>query len=385
MLFSWFGSLIQSVGAAWQMTTLTGSHVLVALVQASNTLPIMLFALFAGAIADSYDRRRVMIVAQGGMFLASTALAVMSWRGMITPALLLTMTLTMGIGTALNGPAWQASLRLQVPENVLPQAVSLNSISFNLARSVGPAIGGLLISLAGPALNYGVNALSYVGILAVLWRWKPGDVQVRREPMLEAIKRGFSFCRNTPAIRHTLARSTMFGATAVSLQALLPLVARELLGGDQLTFGLLLGAFGIGSILAALLVTRCRLWFGNDNTVSLGTASFALGTLVTSQSTALVTALPALFFAGIGWVLVLTSCNIVVQLRAPNEITGRCISIYHMCTFGGAAIGSWGWGALSDAAGVDVALQTAAVALILTILLRWPLPVPDVSGRRETT
>ncbi len=380
MLFSWFGSLIQSVGAAWQMTTLTSSHQLIALVSASNTLPITLFALFAGAIADSYDRRLVMLVAQVGMLIASLALCFLSWKGWITPALLLAMTLATGIGTALNGPAWQASLRQQVPADVLPQAVSLNSISFNLARTVGPAIGGLLISLAGPALNYGVNALSYIGIIVVLWSWKPSEVSLRKEPLFPAIARGFVFCREDKDIRQTVFRSTLFGLTATCMQALMPLIAKELLHGDQLTFGLLLGSFGIGSILMALIITPMRQGIGNDWTVTATTLAYAGGIFLAANSTSLGVALPGLFLCGMGWVGTLTSLNIVVQMRAPDEIAGRCISIYHMCTFGGAALGAWVWGALSDATSVKSALIVGASLLAATTLLRWAMPVPDVES-----
>jgi MFS family permease len=381
MLFSWFGTLIQSVGAAWQMVSLTKSHQLIALIQASNTLPITLFALFAGAIADSYDRRRVMLFAQVGMLTASVLLALFSWRGVITPTLLLSMTLATGIGTALNGPAWQASLRLQVPAKVLPQAVSLNGISFNLARSVGPAIGGLLISISGPALNYAVNALSYVGIIIVLWRWKPGEIAPKREPLLPAIARGFAFCRSDKAIYGTVFRSMMFGLTATCLQALTPLIAKELLHGDQLSYGLLLGSFGIGSIVMAVGITQMRAHIGNDWTVTFSTLIYASGTALAGCSTSLTTALPALFLCGAGWVGALTSLNIVVQMRAPDEIAGRCISIYHMFTFGGAALGAWLWGALSGATSVKAALIAGAVAQALTVLLTLIARVPEVGSR----
>ncbi len=382
MLFSQFGSLIQSVGAAWQMTLLTRSHSLVALVQASNTLPIMLFALFAGAIADSYDRRTVMLVAQVGMFVVSVLLSVLSWEGMITPYLLLALTLTIGIGTALNAPAWQASLRLMLPVETIPQAISLNSISFNLARSVGPAIGGLLISLSGPALNFAVNTLSYLGIIAVLLRWKPATIKMRREPLLPAIMRGFTFCRRDSDIRTTLFRSTLFGFTATGLQALLPLVARDLLGGDQLTFGLLLGAFGIGSIFAALILHRLRARIGNDMVTTLATIGYAGGTAMAALSVSLATALPALFLCGMGWVLMLTGCNAVVQMRAPDEIVGRCISLYHMTTFGGAAVGAWVWGALADRTDIATSLLVMSGLLAASMLLRWWMPVPEVGPGR---
>jgi MFS family permease len=380
MMFSNFGSLIQSVGAAWLMTTITPSHQLVALVSASVTIPIMLLALFAGAIADSFDRRKIMLVAQTGMFAVSSLLSFFTWQGDITPAMLLALTFLVGVGTTLNGPAWQASLRMQVPAQDLPAAISLNSISFNLARSVGPALGGLLISIAGPALNFAVNALSYLGIIAVLWRWQPSEVKLRREPLFEAIGRGLRFCRGSDAVRNTLIRSSLFGACAAGLSSLMPLVARELIGGDQISYGILLGSFGIGSIFAALLVGRVRGRFGNDNAVVVGSYAYCIATIGLAWSTSLVPAVPLAFIGGMGWVLALTSLNIVIQLSAPVDIVGRCISIYHMCTFGAMALGAWGWGALSDATSLRLSLCLAGGVMAATPLLRWLVPVPDVEA-----
>jgi MFS family permease len=172
-LTSNMGSMIQSVGAAWLMTELTTSHRLIALVQASASLPIMLLGVFAGAIADNYDRRLVMLAAQTGMLVASSALAAMTWAKLMTPPLLLGFTLCVGIGTALNAPSWQASVRQQVGLSDLPQAIALNTISFNLARSVGPGLGGLLISLWNVSLAFAVNAVSYLALIVVLLRWRP--------------------------------------------------------------------------------------------------------------------------------------------------------------------------------------------------------------------
>ena len=181
-LTSNFGSMIQSVAAAWLMTDLTRSHQLVALVQASTTIPILLLAVFAGAIADNHDRRKVMLAAQAGMLIASALLAALTFAGMASPFSLLFFTFAVGAGTALNGPAWQASVRLQVGPGDLAQAISLNTIAFNLARSVGPALGGLLISLTSPALAFAINALSYLALIAVLLRWKPEVAPPQRHP-----------------------------------------------------------------------------------------------------------------------------------------------------------------------------------------------------------
>ncbi len=378
MLFSWFGSLIQSVGAAWLMVMLTKSHLMVALVQASSTIPIMLVALFVGAIADSYDRRKIMLFAQTGMFLVSAFLAALTYFGEITPLILISMTLLVGIGTTLNGPAWQASLRMQVPPEDLPGAISLNSISVNLARSVGPAIGGVLISIAGPSLNFAINAISYVGIIFVLWRWQPSEVKMRKEPLLAAIGRGIAFCRSSADIRVTLLRSTVFGWFAAALQSLMPIVAKERLSGDQFTYALLLGSFGIGSIFGALLIGKGLRTLGNDRVVGIASLCFASGCFATAFAPGIWATLPFTFLAGMGWVLALTVFNIAVQVRAPDEIAGRCISIFHVCTFGGMAMGAWFWGGLSDKIGLAQTLGIAGSFLLIYPLMSLFAPMPAV-------
>jgi MFS family permease len=255
-LASNLGSMVQSVGAAWLMTDLTTSHSLIALVQASATVPIMLFGVFAGAIADNYDRRRVMLASQLLMLVTSAALAATTWAGLITPMMLLAFTITVGTGTALNSPAWQASVRQQVGMADLPQAIALNTISFNLARSVGPALGGLLISLWNVSLAFAVNAASFIAMIVVLWRWRPEVRALDRQPMLPAIAVGVRFCASSSPIRRVLVRGLALGFGVAGYQALVPAVVRDRLHGDEIDFGLMLGLFGIGSILAALAVGR---------------------------------------------------------------------------------------------------------------------------------
>jgi MFS family permease len=210
-LFSAIGSSVQSVGAAWLMTDLTTSHRLIALVQASVTLPIMLFGVFAGAIADNFDRRRVMLAAQIGMLIASGLLAILTYEKIVGPHLLLAFTLAVGIGTALNTPAWQASVRSQVGPEDLPQAISLNNLSFNMARSVGPALGGLLISVAGMAAAFAVNSASYIAMIWVLWRWRPLAPKPVRQSMMPSIYTGLTFCFSSGPVRKLLLRGFCMG------------------------------------------------------------------------------------------------------------------------------------------------------------------------------
>lgn len=376
-LASNLGSMIQSVAAAWLMTDLTTSHRMIALVQASATIPIMLFGVFAGAIADNYDRRRVMLAAQIGMLVTSALLALMSWAGLITPYLLLAFTLTVGIGTALNSPAWQASVRQQVGLTDLPQAISLNTISFNLARSVGPALGGLLISLWNVSLAFAINAASFIAMIVVLWRWRPTFPPIERKPMLPAIALGLKFCWASSPLRRVLIRGCAFGFGVAGYQALVPAAVRDRLHGSELHFGLMLGLFGIGSIIAALFIGKARRRFGVEALLVAATLSFVLAQSVLAEASSVYQALPAAFLAGGGWVLSLTSLNVAMQMRSPEAIIGRCLSIYQAATFGGMALGSWAWGTLADVRDLPFALHAASVFLVVTlILLRIVAPMP---------
>ncbi len=375
-LVSNVGSMIQSVGAAWLMTELTTSHVLIALVQASATIPILLLGVFAGAIADNYDRRRVMLAAQCGMLVVSSLLAVLSFTGNIGPWSLLAMTLMVGMGTALNGPAWQASVRLQVATADLPQAISLNAISFNLARSVGPALGGILISLWSPTLAFALNAVSYVGMIVVLSRWRPESLPPMREPMLAAIGRGLRFCAGSTPIRKVLARGLSMGIGAAGLQALVPSIARDMLGGSEFDYGLMLGGFGIGSIVTAIWVAKIRRRFGSEAVVTTAAVIFIVALMLMASANSIALAISASFLGGMGWAGAMTSLNVAMQLRSPEDILGRCLSIYQAVTFGGMALGAWAWGTVADLTSLPTALHGAALWLVLTLSLHFFAPMP---------
>ncbi|MEN9718690.1 MAG: hypothetical protein RIQ99_1568 [Pseudomonadota bacterium] len=377
-LTSNIGSMIQSVGAAWLMTDLTRSHQLVALVQASVTTPVMVLGIFTGAIADNYDRRKVMLAAQAGMLIASALLAAMTWAGAIGPVSLLAFTLAVGAGTALNGPAWQASVRLQVGPGDLPQAISINTIAFNLARSVGPALGGLLISLTSPALAFALNAVSFIALIVVLLRWHPEIPARTRHPIFTSIRAGLQFCAGSSPVRRVLLRGLVFGFGAAGVQALLPLVVREQLHGSEVDYGLVLGGFGLGSIVVALWVAPLRRRWGSEAVVSAATVIFAAAMLPIAQTGSLALVLLCVFIGGGGWVATLTSLNVAMQLRSPEAILGRCLSIYQAVTFGGMALGAYAAGLASDLWGLPAAIIGAAALLLGSLpVLRWLAPMPQ--------
>lgn len=376
-LFSNLGATLQSVGAAWLMTELTPSHQLVALVQASATVPIMLFGVFAGAIADNYDRRMVMLCAQVGMLLVSAALAALTYAGWISPFLLLAFTLTVGIGTALNSPAWQASVRQQVDPRELPQAIALNSISFNIARSVGPALGGVLISVWDVSFAFLINALSYIGLIAVLLWWKPPPRQIDRRPILPAVAVGIRYCAASVPLRRILLRGFALGFSLAAYQALLPTVVSDHIGGDEFDFGLMLGLFGVGSIVTAPFLRTILRKIGLEGILATGSAMLVFSLSLIAEVHEVMYALPAAFITGMAWVLILTTINTAVQMRSPDEILGRCLSVYQAVTFGGMALGSWVWGAVADWQDLPFALHAGSVFLVVSfIALRIVAPLP---------
>ncbi len=373
-----FGGLIQAVGAAWMMTVISGSADMVALVQASTTLPIMIFALVAGAIADSFGRREVMLAAQAFMFCVSASLALFAWFDLLTPWLLLSFTFLIGCGTALNNPSWQASVGDIVKRDEVPAAVALNSIGFNLTRSVGPALGGLIVAAAGAAAAFAINAMSYFGLIFVLLRWRPPPTAstLPREPIGRAMGSGLRYVAMSPNIARVLVRGFLFGGSTVALLALLPLVARNLVGGGPFTYGVLLGAFGVGAVGGALLSTQLRARLSSETIVRIAFASFALSAAVAALSPHAWLTTAGMLAGGAAWVLALSLFNTTVQLSTPRWVVGRAVSLYQTATFGGMALGSWLWGVLAEARGLDTALLGAAGAMLASGAVGLLVPMP---------
>lgn len=378
-LVSNFGGLIQGVGAAWMMTTIATSPYQVALVQASTTLPIMLFALVAGAIADSFDRRKVMLVAQTFMLVVSVFLTLFTYSGLITPWTLLAFTFLIDSGTALNSPSWQASVGDIVPRNKVPAAVALNSMGFNLTRSVGPAIGGIIVAAAGAAAAFAANAVSYIGLIVVLARWKP-DVPVStlpRESLGAAMGAGLRYVAMSPNIGKVLVRGAAFGFSAGAVLALLPLVARDVVNGDALTYGIMLGAFGIGAVGGALISVRLRQLLSSETMVRCAFAGFAVCAFNAAVSHHAWQTSLGLLVGGACWVIALSHFNVTVQMATPRWVVGRVLSVYQTATFGGIALGSWIWGVVADAHGAETALIAASMAMLAGGAIGLLLPLPQ--------
>ena len=320
---------------------------------------------------------------------------------MMSPWLLLLFTFLIGCGAAFNAPAWQASVGDMVPRAQLAHAVALNSMGFNIARSLGPAIGGAIVAAAGAAVAFAVNAASYIGLLFVLLRWRPAPhVQLLpRETLGVAIGAGVRYVAMSPDIRNVLLRSFLFGVGASSLMALLPIVVKVRMGGGPLIFGVMLGAFGIGAVAGALASSRVRLRLSTEGIVRTATIVYAVAMVVVAASGMIALSLISLSIAGAAWVLALSTFNVAVQMSAPRWVVARALSLYQMCAFAGIALGSWLWGLIAHIDGVRIALIVAGVALILSALLGfwralaethelnlellqlWKEPVNDGAGR----
>ncbi len=384
-LVSNLGLLIQGVGAAWAMTQMTSSADKVALVQTALMLPIMLISMPAGAIADMYDRRIVALVSLGIALTGATALAVMAWLNLVTPNTLLAFCFIVGCGMALFGPAWQSSVSEQVPAENLPAAVALNGISYNIARSFGPAIGGVIVATAGAVAAFAANALLYIPLLVVLFLWRRSSEPSRlpRERLNRAMVSGVRYIANSPSIRIVLTRTLVTGMIGGSVMALMPLIARDLLQGGAQTYGIMLGAFGMGAVIGALNIAELRKRMSGEAAIRACTISMAGAITAVALSRQPVLTAAALVVAGAVWMAAVALFNIGVQLSAPRWVAGRSLAAFQASIAGGIAMGSWGWGYLTDLAGVQTALLVSAAMMFASPLLGLWLRMPPVGARNE--
>jgi MFS family permease len=383
-LVSSFGSMIQTVGASWLMATIAPAPDRVALVQTANSLPFFFLSLLAGTYADTRDRRSIMLLAQVVSLLSSAALAVVVLTGSITPSLLLGLTFLIGCGAAVFSPAWQASIGDQVPRTLIPSAVAANAVGFNLARSLGPAIGGVLVAAVGAAIAFVINAVSYLGIIATLLWWRPHRPRsdLPPEPIGTALAAGLRYVGLSPHLIAILLRCALYSIPIAAVPALMPIVARDLLHGGAATFGLLLGGFGIGAMLGALSSTTLRQRFTSDALLRLLAVLACVAVVGIAQSRWLALTLPAAVMAGSAWTLAFANLNVAVQLSSPRWVTGRMLAMYQTVVFASIALGSWTWGHFATAAGVREALTVAGLcSLVSLVAARWlPIAIEDLGS-----
>ena len=298
--------------------------------------------------------------------MASVALTVLAWYGALTPVSLLVFCFLIGSGMALYGPAWQASVNEQVPPKMLPAAITLNSISFNIARSFGPAIGGVIVAAAGSVAAFGANALSYFRCIAVLyfWRRKQEPSRLPPERLNRAIISGVRYIVHSPPMRTVMLRCTLTGVLGGSVFALMPLLVRDVLGGDAKTYGLMLGAFGIGAIIGAFYVGNMRTKFGSEGAVRVALLAMGIGTTVAALSRMPALTALAFAFAGGGWMMSMALFNISIQTGAPRWVSGRAVAGFRISNSAGLALGSWAWGYLAVHIGIDKALLVSGIAMV---------------------
>jgi len=376
-LVSDMGTFMQGVGAAWLMVSQGAGPLLVALTQTASAFPFFLLALPAGALGDIFDRRKLILTTEVWMFSVAVLLAVLTVLHLITPWALLVLTLALSIGDALEAPTWRAVLPEVVPQEGLMPAIALNGIEFNLARAIGPALGGFLIAASGITTVFSLNALSYLGVLWVIARWKrpsqqPGSL---RETVSGAIRAAVRYTRNAPEILTVLGRigSIMFFASA--FWALLPTVAHELRRSATL-YGLLLAAFGAGAVLGAMVLQRTRSWFSSDALLAVGTTIFAAALWGVAAFHSLVLLSAAILLGGAAWTAIISLMTTVMQNLAPDWIRARAMAVFMLVYMGTWTAGSAFWGYVAGQQGTHFSLITAAIGTavcpILVLISRLP-------------
>jgi MFS family permease len=373
-LISSIGTWMHDVGAGWLMTTLNPSPAIVALVQAATTAPVFFFALFAGALADRIDKRRFLLTVNLVLTSIIGAMAILTAAGVMTPALLLGFTFAIGTGAALTAPAWQAVVPSLVPRECLQPAIALNSMGVNIARAIGPALAGVLISAVALSAPFVVNAMSYLAIVAALLIWKPESGPAKTlppEPLFGAMATGLRHASRNSALKATLLRSFGFFTFVSAYWALLPLVARGLEGGGAEIYGVLLAAVGCGAVAGALALTVIRARIDANHLVALGTLIAAAAMALLGLASSAVMALPASVLGGIGWITVLTSLNVSAQTALPDWVRARGLAIALMVFFGCMSAGAAGWGQVATATSIPTALLIAAAGAVLAIPLTW--------------
>lgn len=373
------GWLIQSVAIGWLMATISSSDQVVALVQASSTLPSFLLSVFTGALADHYSRRRLMLIGRGVLTGSFAALTVLLAFGAAEPWSVLALCFLGGCGIAVIDPAWQASVGDIVERREIPAAVTLLSLGYNAVRSVGPAIGGVIVAAFGPLLALGLSTLSYVVPFGVMWRlrWREHAAPGPRAPMWVAIREGARFSARSPGIRAAIARGTLFGLAGIAPMALLPLVARDALAGGAFDFGVLMAGYGMGAFAGGLGNAALRRRASREGQIVLACLACAACALALSVAPTLVWAALAMALGGAGWMTAWSGLSVCVQMASPRWIVGRTIAIYYALTYGGLAAGSWLWGAVAQHVSLAAALAGAGVAMLLVAAAGMLLPIRE--------
>jgi MFS family permease len=364
-VISYTGTWMQNVGAGWLMTQMTMNPLMVGLVQAAGALPVFLVILPAGALADMVDRRRFLLLTQGWMVLASGTLGLMTLTSCVGPWVLLLFTFLLGMGAVMNDPAWQAITPELVPAKQHAAAVSLNSAGFNVARAVGPALGGVVVAAVGCGTTFLLNAFSFLGVILFLYRWKRPLVEPpKTQRVRSAIHEGFAYVRGSGLARSVLLRTGTFSVAAVAMLALLPIIARPY---GARGYGILLGGFGLGALLGALALPWLRDKLSVDGVVAITIVIFAGMTFAAGRAENFTMLCVVMLVSGAAWIGILACLNVAAQTMCPAYVRARALSFYLLVLQGGMAVGATLWGALAKEIGISNTLGVAAAALALGV------------------
>ena len=368
------GTWMQNAAAGWLMTDLDPAPLMVALVQVATSLPMFLFGLPAGALADILDRRRLLIGIQIAATITVGFLALLVWMEWVTPFVLLAFTFLVGTTAALIAPAWQAIVPQLVPREELSPAVALNSVGLNVSRAVGPALAGVFIGVMGLSAPFWINAASNLGVIAALIWWRagtPAGPALRSERFAAAIRTGLRHARHNPHLRATLIHAAAFFFFASAYWALLPLVARNQVSGGPELYGMLLGTIGAGAVAGAFALPRLKAFMGADKLAVTGTFGTAVAVMLFGLAGHPATALVASAIAGISWIAVLATINVSAQVALPAWVRGRGLAVFVTVQFGAMTFGSITWGHLASVAGLATVHFIAAAVLLVSIPLLW--------------
>lgn len=371
-LVSNFGTWVHEIGAGWLMSELDSSPQMVASVRTAMSLPIVFLAIPAGVLADRIDRRRLLIITQLLMLSTTATLAALTFSGAVTAWILLSLTFVMGLALVVHVPTWQASVPELVPRAQLSRAVALGSVSFNLARAAGPALGGVLIALTGVWSAFAINAVSFAGVIVVLIYWRRETTESSRGLSFRlSLYQGVRYVLTDRMMRNVMIGVLLFLIPASSLWSLLPLVVRERLQWGADGFGLLVATVGIGAVLAAWCLPTLQRRFGLNRTRAGSMVLFATGLASLASTTSGMIAVSASFVMGAGWMMTLTTLNATAQVTLPNRLRARGMGCYLTAMAISMSVGSLIWGRVADVTGLAAAQWIAAITLFFTAAISF--------------
>jgi MFS family permease len=386
----WIATVVANVGtwmnnaaSGWLMTTLDADPLTVSLVQVASSLPMFLFALPAGALADTVDKRRFLIGTEIVLAIVAAASAMLVWLNLVTPSILLLFTFLLGAGAAFTAPAWQSVVPQLVPKQDLAAAVASNGVGVNISRAIGPALGGVVIGGLGIAAPFWINALSTFAVIGALLWWRPPSPRASGLPperLTGAVVIGFRHVRYNPNLRATLIRAVAFFFFASAYWALLPLVARNQIAGGPALYGILLGAIGVGAVVGAFTLPALKTALGPDRLVAVGTLGTAFSLILLGVARHSALGLAACLVAGISWIAVLASLNVSVQVSLPDWVRGRGLAMFVTVFFGAMTAGSALWGQLASGLGLPAAHFIAAAGATVGIALTWRWKLQSGAG-----